>query len=315
LGGNCNFADMLGPDANYVYYWELDLAMEMGSISMDYYIRALDTNTDLTETPAIFVQYAFNMTAGMTADITQVSPKQYQAYPGQHANLTVTAYYSDNVSAPAEWSDVSIKRSTLEEWSAMTNVTGKCTVQIQVPAAVGAYTYNLTVTNRSFTAWDEISVTVLSEPLPEIVAEAEDVIISNTQPKEGENITANISVENWGTLEATFFVLVTLDAGGSARVLANVSVTLGPGNHTYIQVAWDAVLGLQYVNVTADPGDFVREASETNNFASVSVTGTSVPGTNDTPMAVYIGIVLIIVIILTIVILLMRRKKPSLPQQ
>jgi hypothetical protein len=305
LGGNCHYGDMLGPDANQVYNWTVDL--EVGSISMDYYFRALDTNSDLTETAPIYVQYAFNMTATMTADITQ-------AYPGQNVNLTVTAYYSDNVSAPAEWSDVSIRRLSAEQWDSMTNVTGKCGIQIQVPATVGTYTYNLTVTNRSLSAWDEISILVMSEPLPEIVVETEDIIISNTHPNEGDNITANISVENWGTLSATFHVLVTLYAGGSTRVLTNVSVTLGPGNQTYMQVAWDAVLGLQYLNVTADPGNFVREVSETNNFASAFLTGEK-PIKEETPIILYISIILIVVIALIVIILLLRRKKPSALQQ
>jgi hypothetical protein len=304
-GGICHPHDLIGPDANDIYNWTVDL--DPTSISMDYVFSVMDTNGDTNSTDPIFVQYAFNMTATMTADITQ-------AYPGQNVNLTVTAYYSDNTSAPAEWSDVSIKRSTLEQWDTMTNVTGKCRVQITAPAGVGIHWYDLTVTNRSLSGSDRISILVMNEDLPEIVAETEDIIISNTHPNEGDNITANISVENWGTLSATFHVLVTLYAGGSTRVLTNVSVTLGPGNQTYMQVAWDAVLGLQYLNVTADPGNFVREVSETNNFASAFLTGEK-PIKEETPIILYISIILIVAIALIVIILLMRRKKPSTPQQ
>jgi hypothetical protein len=310
-GGICHPHDLLGPDPNNIYNWTVDL--DPLSISMDYVFSVLDTNGDSTATDPIFVQYAFNITATMTADITQTSPKHYQADSGQKANFTVTAYYSGNMSAPTEWSDVSIRRGTLEQWDTMTNVSGKCKTQIQVPAAVGTYTYNLTVNNRSLFAWDEISIVVMSEDLPEIVVETEDVVLSNTHPDEGDNITANISVENWGTLSATFHVLVTLYAGGSTRVLMNVSVTLSPANQTYLQVSWDAVLGLQYLNVTADPGNFVREVSETNNAASVFLTGEK-PAKEEMPLLIYVSIILIVVMALIVIALRMRRKKPSTPQ-
>jgi len=304
--GMCHTHDLLGPDPNNIYNWTVDL--DPTSISMDYVFSVMDTNGDNNATDPIFVQYAFNMTATMTADITQ-------AYPGQNVNLTVTAYYSDNVSAPAEWSDVTIVRlGSAEQWVGMTNASGKCGIQITAPATVGTYTYNLTVTNRSLSGWDEVPILALVEPMPDIVVETEDILISNMHPNEGDNVTANITVENWGTLSATFHVLVALYAGGSTRVLTNVSVTVGPGNQTYIHVAWDAVLGLQYLNVTADPGNFVREVSETNNFASVFLTGEK-PITEETPILLYVSIILLVVIVLIAVVLLLRRKKPSAPQQ
>lgn len=304
LGGNCHYGDMLGPDANQVYNWTVDL--EVGSISMDYYFRALDTNSDLTETAPIYVQYAFNMTAGMTSDNSQ-------PYPGQNFNLTVGAYYSDNTSAPTEYSSVTIVRqSSAEQWTGLTDVNGNFTAEITAPGA-GIHIYEATVTNRSLSDSVVVHISVSAEQLPEIVAETEDVAFSNTRPLEGENITANITVENWGTLSATFQVLITLYAGGSTLTLANVTITLGPSNETHILVAWDAVLGLQYLNVTADPGDFVRELSETNNFASAFVTGEK-PTKEEMPVLLYVGIVLIVVIALIAIALLMRRKKPSTPQ-
>jgi len=306
LGGICQFHDLLGPDANQVYNWTVDL--DQTSISMDYYFRALDTNSDLTETAPIFVQYAFNMTASMTSD--NANP-----YPGQNLNLTVSAYYSDNTSAPVEFSSVTIVRQfSAEQWVGTTDVNGDCTIEITAPGAVYSYTYAATVTNRSLSDTAEVDIVVLVEPMPDIVVETEDMVISNMHPLEGENITANITVENWGSLGATFHVLVTLYAGGSTRTLANVGLTIGPSSQTYIHVAWDAVLGLQYLNVTADPGNFVREASEANNFASAFLTGEK-PIVDETPIILYISIILIVVIALIAVVLLMRRKKPSAPQQ
>jgi len=305
LGGTCQFHDLLGPDANQVYNWTVDL--EVGSISMDYYFRALDTNSDLNETAPIYVQYAFNMTATMTADVAN-------PYPGQNLNLTVGAYYSDNTSAPVEFSSVTIVRlSSAEQWMGTTDVNGNCTIEITAPADVGTYNYNVTVTNRSISGWAEIPLLVLVEPMPDLVAEPEDISFSNPHPQVGENITANIEIENWGTLGATFRVVVTLDGGGSTRTLLNVSITLGPGNQTYIHASWDALLGVQRLNVTVDPGNFVREASDTNNFASASVTGSEQPK-EETSIMLYAGIVIVIAIILIAVILLMRRKKPSAPQ-
>jgi len=308
LTGFCKNFIWTGPNATDLYYWTVEI--DATSISADYVFTAVNANSETTVTDPIFIQYAFNITAGMTSDNSQPEP-------GQDFNLTVGAHYANNLSAPAEYSNVRIVRTnSAEEWLGVTDANGNCTIEIAAPGAAGPYTYEANVTNRTNSGLATASIVVEEESLPEIVVEAEDISISDMHPLEGANVTANITVENWGSLGATFYVDVTLAADGSTRTLANQSVTLGPSSETYIHVYWDAVVGLQYLNVTADPGNVNRETSEMNNFASVHLTGekpTDHP--QETPIFLYAIIVLIIVLILIATVLILRRRKPGVPEQ
>ncbi len=305
-GGSCVFEDMDGPDANDIYNKTLNM-FPPPATSMYFYIGAMNNNSEYNESAHYYIQYAYNITATMISD-------RSEAYPGQSFNLTVDAYYSDNTSAPCEYCDVDIVLvGTTQHWTGTMDDLGNFTIELTAPATVDSYVYNVTVTNRSLTAYSETTLLVLTEPLPDLVVMAAGITYTPLNPEEGDNVTANITVRNLGTLPATFRVLVTLDG---STVLKNVSITVGAGNSTFILVSWDALLGSQTLLVVLDSGNFVREVSESNNQAYVTVTGQGkVVDMEPNYLWLIVGGIMIIFIVLVLIVFLLRRKKPEQPME
>ena len=308
-GGACQFPQMFDPDSDNVYNQTVTPTDFAASTGADFYINAMNSIGEFTETEKRYVHFAKSINVTAVTDKTHV-------IPGERFNLTVGAVHDGNASAMVEYSDVLIERlGSAEQFTGKTNETGNVTIGIDAPAAVGTYTYRVTVSNRSLSGQAEANVLVQVEDLPDLVAEAEDIVLSDNQPDEGDSVTANVTIENWGTLNAKFRVLITLEYGDTTQTLTNVSITVAKGEDAHITVSWIVARGLQYVNVTVDPGDFVREVSETNNRASIIVTGIyTPPRDNETPWLLYAGIAIIVIAVLAGIMVMVRRKKSGPPE-
>ena len=311
-GGVCRFAPMDGPYAGNVY--SKTVYGYPNSTGMDYYVNATNNIGQQSQSEARYIQSAQYITVTATSD-------KLTAYPGEKFNITSGAVYWSNASAPVEFSDVNITllQDMSQYWTGTTNATGNFTIQLDAPATVEGYTYRVTVSNRTVSGWAETFLTVLTEPLPDLRVTTSDVLLGGgTNPLRDTLLYANVTIRNAGNLTATFHVLITLAHGGTTQTLKNASVTLGPGNQTSVNVTWNALAGIQYLNITLDPGNFVREASETNNIVGVILIGREPPVVDGVAVnyTLYIvGAVLILLVVVVVAILLMRKKRPSQPQQ
>ena len=308
-GGVCRFAPMDGPNASYGY--NKTVYGYPDSTGMDYYVVATNNAAQQTTSETHYIQFAQYINVTATSD-------KSTAYPGETFNITSGALYWSNASAPVEYSNVNITlQGTSQYWTGTTNATGNFTIQLDAPATVEGYTYRVTISNRTVSGWAETYLTVLTEPLPDLRVTPSDVLLGGgTNPLRDTALYANVTIRNTGTLGATFYVLITLANGGTTQTLKNVSVTLGPGNQTSVNVTWNALAGIQYLNITLDPGNFVREASETNNIVGVILIGREPPVVDGTAVdftPYIVGAVLIFPAVIVVAILLMRKRKPSQP--
>ncbi len=318
-GGVCFFYDMDGPDVNQVYNYTVAMfpeTMVPRPIGAHFWIEATNVLPETTKSGTVYIQYALSVNATMTADKSQTAP-------GEIFNLTINALYWSNLSAPVEYSDVNITLSGgTQYWTGTTDENGNLTMEMTAPSVDGSYTYNASITNRSKTGYAEASILVFTTPKPDLAISNTNVTISPSVVYVNDNVTANITVRNQGTLNASFNVLVTLFNGVSTQTLTNQSVTIESKNHTIIQVTWKAVEGPQKLNVTLDPGNTVDEISETNNFVSITVTGQTHPppptdGQQDSSALILYAVVAIIILVVIIAMVMAMRKKrgPQTPPE
>ena len=309
--GICRLFAMYDPDFDYVYNNDT-VDVYPGAIGADFYITAENASGGSNTSETYYVQYALSINVTLSTDLTQA-----QAFPGQKFNITVNALYWGNASAPTRYSEVNITcLESSEYWTGTTDFDGNFTKELQAPATVGGYTYNVTVANRTLEGYKKTTLRVMVEPLPELEVEGINVTYPQSTPFVGDNVTANVTVVNLGTLPATFRVLVTLEGGGPAITLLNESYDLNPDNKTSIEVWWTAREGKQWLNVTVDPGNFVREVDENNNFASKSVTASVRPGGGgDSSLILYAIAAIVILAIVVAVVLLARGRKGKAPKE
>lgn len=305
--GSCHFADMTsGPVPNYYY----NLAVNPAFDGMDIYINVTNAVGDMTETPKYYIQYAKSINATMVTDATEVPP-------GGMFNLTVSAHYWNNTSAPVEYSQVNITRfGSSEYWLGMTDANGNCRIAIDAPLVVNSYMYNVSVTNRTMKGYaNEVTILVLIEPMADLQVRAQDFQYSPQNPTEGDNVTADITIHNIGTENETFTAIVTLDTGGSKVELKNITLPLVKGTSTVVHVSWLAVAGPQWLNISLDPDNDADEINEQNNHASVLIDGAKKVNNESSPLFIYALVAIAAVVVIALVALMLRRRKPKAPVQ
>ena len=89
---------------------------------------------------------------------------------------------------------------------------------------------------------------------PDFYINSSEIRFNNTSPKEGENVTINVTVRNIGTALSTS-VLVEIfhgdpDAGGS--LIGNATVDIAAGSYVYVYANWTALIGTHYIFAVAD---------------------------------------------------------------
>ena len=110
-------------------------------------------------------------------------------------------------------------------------------------------------------------------PLPDLSVTASDISFSVQKVVGGDRVTITSAVRNIGTADAAN-VKVRFTDNGAAIGTDQTIASIAAGSIGTASAAWDTkgLKGEHTIAVTADPANTIRELSETNNAASVTVT-------------------------------------------
>ncbi|MCD6461942.1 MAG: hypothetical protein J7L61_04285 [Thermoplasmata archaeon] len=155
-----------------------------------------------------------------------------------------------------------------------------------------------------------ISLEVIS--LPDLEVRDQDVVPSNTNPKEGESVSIAVRVHNTGDEEASSVVSLHLDTP-TGKLLDEKTVTVSPGGYLDVVLTWENVTqGSHTLYVVVDGSGQVRESDEGNNQASVDLTveayipGPAGTGSGSTTFLIFSVLVLLAAAV-TLVVIKQRR--------
>lgn len=101
----------------------------------------------------------------------------------------------------------------------------------------------------------------------DLTLNSSDIVFNLTGRVEGENITANITVRNTGTANASNVFLRFLQ---NDNIVGNTTVNVSGNSSLLINTTFVAVRGNNTFLVAIDPNDAIGETNETNNNASTS---------------------------------------------
>jgi hypothetical protein len=110
-------------------------------------------------------------------------------------------------------------------------------------------------------------------PLPDLAVSAADISFSVRRVVGGDRVTISATVRNVGTADAAN-VKVRFTENGTAIGADQAIAAIPAGGSGSASTTWNTtgLKGEHTITVTADPTDAIRELSETNNAASVTVT-------------------------------------------
>jgi len=114
--------------------------------------------------------------------------------------------------------------------------------------------------------------------MPDLVVNATDIHFSNNNPKEGENITINVTFYNIGSIPAYNFTVAFYlgDPQNGTMLLPNSTFSvLNQGSSAVVALNWTSLIGQNTICAMADPplpNGSVVEANESNNYACQLIT-------------------------------------------
>ncbi len=138
---------------------------------------------------------------------------------------------------------------------------------------------NLSLVKKS----TQLSVAALSEwarlLYVDVSIPSDGLVLSSTEPDEGDDVTINVTMNNTGNLDAGD-LRVTLYCDGSP--FATRTVDVGANSSVMTNAVWKAAVGLHNISVRLDPESSIVESDETNNEAYEMV------AVNDVPVAIMV---------------------------
>ncbi|MBS3131731.1 hypothetical protein J4212_04830 [Candidatus Woesearchaeota archaeon] len=140
--------------------------------------------------------------------------------------------------------------------------------------ADGSHTWNVTCKDDLNNTNTSLSATFIINQ-PDLYINDSLVIVNNSQPREGDNVTINATIFNIGGIPATNVLVRFYDrnpnAGGEQidgdRTIPSIDIT----KNVTVNVTWKAQIGDYEIFVIVDPLKAVSELNETNNNASRNV--------------------------------------------
>ncbi|GEM_PF-6658415 len=147
---------------------------------------------------------------------------------------------------------------------------------------------------------NNLSITVTSVSLPDLSVSSYNIVLSNDEPIEGDDVGVVVRVYNTGRAECTAEVEIYMDTRNSDPIKTE-SVTVAPGGYAEITFTWSNVTAGQHtIIVVADPTNNVEEINESNNQAVLPVTVASASETTSPPAGTSSGTGLYIAAIILI---------------
>jgi hypothetical protein len=108
---------------------------------------------------------------------------------------------------------------------------------------------------------------------PDLYINGSEIEFNNSNPKEGENVSINITVRNIGTadvLNALINIYHGDPAAGGIQIDSK-TVNVPFGGYVKINTTWISEIGTHYMFAWADPADSVSEIRENNNIGNNSI--------------------------------------------
>ena len=126
---------------------------------------------------------------------------------------------------------------------------------------------------------------LVKPPLPNLIVRTDDVGMAPAKPTAGEVVTVSATIRNDGAVAAANVAVQFTDVTNSASLpIGEVQIIdlIPPGASGMAQVAYPTanLSGDRKLRVTADPQNFIAEASETDNEATVTLSIAPAPIAN-----------------------------------
>ena len=230
-------------------------------------VSAVDTFNNGAVSAKQYVLFVDALNLSFAAPVIEVEP-------GQPFTVWGSAFYEDNITAPAEGVSVDVAVST-ESDTALVAADGAFSVTLTAPSAEGTYTITARSTDRSLSDVEESSLAVTTIPRADVTIS--DVRVSPQRPVIGP-VSISFHARNIGTAAATDARIVVAIAGPvNATILDERYSIPALGGDLPLEATWTAPVGSYLVHVAIDPDDELDELDEGNNAIDSSVSVTPPP--------------------------------------
>jgi hypothetical protein len=194
-------------------------------------------------------------------------------YPSNQMWVNGTALY--NTGDPVVNSDVELRINETLYTTIKTDSTGNYSVLITAPEELGQYRINVTVYNGSLVGNNETSISVVEKPLPDLVINEWEIIItsSRTPPLKDDEVSISAIVHNSGLAYCGEINVSFYDGAPSTGNLIDSFTISGIsiGSSDGATTTWTAINGTREIWIVVDPLNIITESLEDNNHASKSI--------------------------------------------
>ena len=238
-------------------------------IGASYKLDAFDTLGNNVHLDAIYALFVDSL--NLTLESAFVT-----AEPGHPFSIIGTAFYEENVTAPAEGVSVSVSVSGSSQ-VATVSADGTFTATLTAPTQEGGYTITVAATDRGLADSKEAILAATSTPTPDLAIGNLRTSVPN--PVEGP-VYIRFDARNVGTGAATNVqVLVELvSTAVPVRTLLGDRVAVPGFGASVPMIAQTSLEGGTYtVRVSLDSEDAVGELDETNNVEEFTFTVRDLP--------------------------------------